>query len=251
MPPIADSNPDTGMQVPSPRPARSPGPKLVGLLAALIQRTLEDRGGRDAGVWEDIRSHFMCWPDDVSKALAGAVQRFLLHLPDQRVAIQTAWWLSPLAIGPIQDKAPRAEARLGKQADAQAQIRWLRKWIKPTARDQVAWVYCGLLTRDDGWNEILLASEAKAVTEGWSRDVGLAAAQAAWADGDQTFRLFHNALRQRIWPLAKAHAPGEQMLASAREVNDRFGCLLPTVLLHDAVVRIAHGVTKKRSVRRG
>lgn len=139
---------------------------------------------------------------------------------------------------------------LGKGADADKRARWLTRQVSLHVGDCVAKLYCGEMTRDEALLEAYRAAEGLARVEGWPESIGTAAADGAWAWAEERFGKFNNALRGRIWALAKVRTPEEMIVRTALEINEKFGWVLPHELLLDIAADAAKMASRRR-VRRG
>jgi hypothetical protein len=79
---------------------------------------------------------------------------------------------------------------------------------------------------------------------------GCAAGKAEFSAATARARQFVDDLRRAVFPLARAQSSGGVMLAAAHEVNDRYGCALPTPLLVNACQVIAISAAPRQFRRR-
>jgi hypothetical protein len=142
---------------------------------------------------------------------------------------------------------PRGDAPAGER------LAYLRKFIRPYARDLAAWHLCGDDVSDEpdaNLRETLLATIGHAETKGMTRAEAVFAAEAEWKAGVTHAAAMLSALRKTVWPLGRMKAPGTRIIAEARAVNDRFGCVLPTELLIEQAGVIARSAMPRAGGRR-
>jgi hypothetical protein len=119
-------------------------------------------------------------------------------------------------------------------------FQWLRRVLRPSARDLAAWELFGELSTREGECELLLAGVGLARDIGVPRGDGIEAARIEWREAVRLTSRFNDALRRRIWPLGKTLVPGAQIIAAGHDVNERAGLLLPSEVLIAQVRAIAH-----------
>lgn len=204
--------------------------KLVGLLGAAVTILTED------GDHDSVRALFEAWPIEVRAGLAKAVSDQLRDIaPD-------AWAEAAHVIGPIVASSAEPDqpwCNFAKSAENDRRMRWLVKFLSISSRYAVAMMMCGEMSEDEARAEVWGAAAGTVRHEGWPDAMGGPAAASAWQHSIEFFARFRGKLRGRLWPMGKAHEPGALIMLAAREVNDEFGCLLPTPVLEDAARRIA------------
>jgi hypothetical protein len=218
--------------------------QLVGLLSALCVAAAED-GDHDR-VYAAFTKGFEPEETDI---LAQAVQRVLMRdHPD--VAADLTHVLSPLCYRAkfVHDEWQRRDRECAAVAhlDAHRKMQWLRQQTLGYVAIAATAVFFGVECPDseaDATDAVL----AIASHIGLDAAAGQRAATSIRAEARDIASRFHDALRRRIWPLCASRAPGEQIVAAAEAVHDRFGgWLVPSDALVEECRRVAAQTVRRR-----
>jgi hypothetical protein len=117
------------------------------------------------------------------------------------------------------------------------QVKFIASKIVLYATDIALWQLAGI--SDETRVEVLMAGTGVAHDCGLPFLVGLAGGKAAWQTASERATKYVGDLRRAVWPLARAKAPGAQILEAANAVNDRNPWGLPTGELLEACRVIA------------
>lgn len=90
-----------------------------------------------------------------------------------------------------------------------------------------------------GLAEALLYGISVAEAAGCHREIGIAAARAAWADAGRRIEQFKRALRRRLWSPIANRADGRRLMIEGEHVLAELKLYLPTDVLRAEIRRIA------------
>ncbi|MCB8880102.1 hypothetical protein ACELLULO517_07635 [Acidisoma cellulosilytica] len=123
---------------------------------------------------------------------------------------------------------PHANARSDEK------VRWIRKEMRGFANVMaLEEIYqIGPYDYNDAPGQVMLGCVGYAKRVGYPGSIGWTAYLAEWPEAKERARLFADALRKAVWTMGRDRAPGFEILARAKSVNqyqhDRFGIDLAT-----------------------
>ena len=102
-------------------------------------------------------------------------------------------------------------------------VKWLRAFVRSIANDMALIELYGTepFGPCSGQAEALLICISMAEQIGATRDMGIMAARAEWADAKRRAHVFAESLRKAVWTLGRDRAAGGEILARAEAVNSQ------------------------------